>query len=270
MTSKRALLCSPRLHRDRMIALGYGMVSHVLFLGSVAVMIWCLYWGLLPGLGPFAGPWRWIANFALLAQFPVLHSFLLAKRGRRVLMRLAPEPVSNRLQPTTYVTIASLQLLAVFLLWSSADAKVLWHPRGAVLFLHTALYVGSWILLAKSMWDAHLGVQTGYIGWLSIWRGLPRIPWPALPTTGIFRVCRQPIYFSFMLTLWTGPVWTLDKVFLALLWTAYCYWGPTLKEHRTEQAYGSDFIEYRRSVPYWPGGRVAKDRVGKIERQHSA
>ena len=34
------------------------------------------------------------------------------------------------------------------------------------------------------MWDGHLGVQMGYIGWLSVWRRLPTIPWPDLPTRG--------------------------------------------------------------------------------------
>jgi protein-S-isoprenylcysteine O-methyltransferase Ste14 len=103
------------------------------------------------------------------------------------------------------------------------------------------------------MWDGHLGVQMGYIGWLSVWRRLPTIPWPDLPTRGVFRLCRQPIYFSFMLTLWTGPTWTMDKIYTATVWTVYCFVGPYFKERRQLSAFGARFLEYCERVPFWPG-----------------
>lgn len=66
-----------------------------------------------------------------------------------------------------------------------------------------------------------------------------------------FRYTRQPVYLAFALTLWTGPVWTPDKLVLALLWTAYCIVGPRFKERRYLQYYGEEFERYRESVPYW-------------------
>ena len=66
-----------------------------------------------------------------------------------------------------------------------------------------------------------------------------------MPTTGLFRIIRQPIYVSFALTLWTVPVWTPDQLALAMALTAYCLLAPKLKENRFEKRYGMRFRAYR-------------------------
>ena len=260
MTHPETLTDQPSSVTRRSIALAYGVLCHITFIFSVSLMIWSLYHGLLFGIGPWHGWIRLLANFLLAAQFPLLHSFLLSPRGRPILNTFAPSRFASVLQPTTYVLIASFQLAAVFILWSPpVERFVLWQPHGVLLGIHTALYVSSWLLLGKSMWDAHLGIQTGYIGWFSLWRGETMIRWPSLPTSGLFRICRQPIYFSFMLTLWTGPTWTFDKLFLASIWTCYCYWGPYLKELRLERSYGETFKEFKRNVSYWPSFKIGRN-----------
>jgi len=237
---------------ERLAALGFGGLVHVSFAVAVGMMVYALFGGLQFGYGPCGGVWRWIANSALILQFPFLHSLLLTRRAAPMLDALAPSKLSLQLRPTMYVLFASLQLLLVFLCWSPGS-HVLWIPSGTTYYLHCALYVASWLLLGKAMWDGHLGIQTGYIGWTSIWRGQSSIRWPKMPESGLFKVCRQPIYFSFMLTLWTGPVWTVDKLYVALLWTLYCLVGPIFKEKRMSRRFGAEFANYRKRVPYWPG-----------------
>jgi protein-S-isoprenylcysteine O-methyltransferase Ste14 len=73
---------------------------------------------------------------------------------------------------------------------------------------------------------------------------------PDMPTTGLFRLIRQPIYLAFALTLWTVPVWTPDQLMVALTLTAYCLAAPLLKERRFEARYGPRFQEYKGKVPY--------------------
>ena len=65
-----------------------------------------------------------------------------------------------------------------------------------------------------------------------------------------FAACRQPIYLGFALTLWTGPVWTPDRLVLALPWTLYCLVGPLWKERRFAALHGDRFDAYRQRVPY--------------------
>ena len=59
-----------------------------------------------------------------------------------------------------------------------------------------------------------------------------------------------------MLTLWTGPVWSVDKLELAVVWSLYCLVAPILKERRQLRSYGEQFQEYKKRVSYWPGFNV--------------
>ena len=73
---------------------------------------------------------------------------------------------------------------------------------------------------------------------------------PDMPTKGLFRIIRQPIYVSFVLTLWTVPVWTPDQFSLAVILTIYCLVAPRLKEQRFKKLYGERFLRYQEIVPY--------------------
>ena len=61
---------------------------------------------------------------------------------------------------------------------------------------------------------------------------------------------RDSVYLAFALTLWTGPVLTVDRLALALTWTVYCVVGPMHKERRYISYYGERYASYRRSVSY--------------------
>lgn len=111
------------------------------------------------------------------------------------------------------------------------------------------LYAASWLFLIKALWDAGMPLQTGALGWVAVLRGR-RPTFKPFPTQGLFRSCRQPVYLGFALTLWTGPVWTPDRLALALLWTAYCGIGPLFKEKRYRSWYGEAFRLYQAQVPY--------------------
>jgi protein-S-isoprenylcysteine O-methyltransferase Ste14 len=72
-----------------------------------------------------------------------------------------------------------------------------------------------------------------------------------MPTRGLFRLVRQPIYVAFAMTLWTVPTWTPDQLLLATTLTLYCLLGPRLKERRFDRIFGADWRAYRARVPYW-------------------
>ncbi|RMG17687.1 MAG: isoprenylcysteine carboxylmethyltransferase family protein [Planctomycetota bacterium] len=234
--------------RQRLLAVGYGLLCHALFAVAVIAMVVGLYTGLDTGLGRLEGRAGLLADLALALQFPLLHSLFLSRRGRRALNALAPAGLGNSLATTTYVGFASLQLLLVFLLWSPSRL-VLWEATGWVRHASQALYGLSWVLVAKTMRDAGLGVQLGTLGWTSVARcRAPR--YGGFPQQGSFRYCRQPVYAAFALTLWTGPVVSADRLLLAGLWTGYCLAGPLLKERRYLERYGEAFRSYQERVPF--------------------
>ncbi len=242
-----------------LLALGLGVLCHMLFAAGVLAMIVAMFFGLSESLGRVPWPWAALSNAALIVQFPLAHSLLLTGRGGRLLARLIPGPHGAMLATTTYAIIASAQLLALFALWTPSGI-VWWRAEGAVFWAVTAAYATSWLALMKASFDAGAEVQSGALGWMSLLARI-RPVFPDMPTQGLFRLIRQPIYVAFAMTLWTPPVWTPDQLALAISFTAYCLLAPRLKERRFAARYGNRFDRYRADVPYiLPRMAQAKDR----------
>lgn len=230
------------------LALSVGAVTHLAFAAGVLAMIVAMFFGMSESLGRVPQPWSWVVNAALILQFPLLHSVLLTKPGAKLLARLVPGPHGATLATTTYALIASLQLLALFVLWTPSGV-IWWQAEGAAFWVVCMAYALAWLLLLKASFDAGAEVQSGALGWMSLMARI-RPRFPDMPTLGLFRVIRQPIYVAFALTLWTVPVWTPDQLALALCYTAYCLLAPRLKERRFAARYGARFARYRAAVPY--------------------
>ena len=256
-----------RQRREIAIALVWGAACHAIFAAAVIAMIVAMWFGMSKSFGTVAAPWHWLANLCLLLQFPIVHSILLSRSGRGLLARLAPYRTGSTLATTNYAIIASVQLLFLFTLWTPSGT-VWWQAMGGSLWLMASLYAASWLLLIKASWDAGAEVQSGLLGWASLLRGV-RPQFPPMPTTGLFRIVRQPIYVSFALTTWTVPTWTPDQLLLASVLTAYCLIGPLAKEQRFARMHGAGWEAYRRRTPYWlpfrsPSRSDAKQHAKRI------
>lgn len=239
-------------------ALVAGFAVHLAFAAGVGAMILAMFFGMSESFGTVAWPYAAAVNALLIVQFPAVHSFLLSKRGGAILTRLIPGGYGGTLSTSTYAFVASIQLLALFVLWTPTGI-IWWRAEGWAFYVITGAYVCAWLLVAKSTWDAGIEVQSGALGWLSMLAKKKPV-FPSMPTTGLFRIIRQPIYVSFALTLWTVPVWTPDQLALAISWTAYCLVAPLFKERRFTKRYGDQFQTYKKSVPYAvPLGRTKDD-----------
>lgn len=236
--------------KRRLFALGFGLMVHSLFLVAVTLMAYSLYTGLQSGFGPFTGATAIFVNMLLVIQFPLLHSFFLGDRGRKLLKRMMPMKMGAPLATTTYAGIASLQLIIFFAGWSPMNS-VLWVPPATIKAELTAIYAGSWLLLLVAMRETGLGLQTGSLGWWSIWKN--RAPeYPPLPVDRpLHSIVRHPIYVAFALILWTSPVFTIEKVVLATAWSIYCVAGSRIKERRLLRFHGANYGDYMKRVPFW-------------------
>lgn len=248
ITLIRAALRPPKGPGRIALALCLGVLCHATFAAGVLAMIVMMFFGLSKSLGTVPWPLAALANAALVIQFPVAHSLLLTGIGRRFLAYLIPGRHGQTLATTTYAVIASTQLLALFLLWTPSGI-VWWQAEDAVFWVLAGAYAASWLILLKASFDAGAEVQSGALGWMSLLARI-RPVYPDMPTQGLFRLVRQPIYVAFTMTLWTVPVWTPDQLALATSFTAYCLLAPRLKERRFAQRYGDRFELYRADVPY--------------------
>ena len=244
----KGMILAPRARRVT-VAACYGVLCHSLFIAAVAAMMVMMFFGMSRSLGHVTGPWRIGANALLLLQFPLAHSLLLTSRGRKMLSYMAPAGLGRDLSTTTYVIVAALQVLALFLLWSPGGT-VWWRAEGAIFMILCGIYALAWLSLYKSIVDAGFALQTGLLGWHAVAKGIA-VRYPPMPQSGLFRFCRQPIYVSFALTTWTVPTWTPDQLAVAGALTLYCLIGPLFKEARFKSRFGDQFETYRRQVPYW-------------------
>jgi len=238
----------PPGRRRILIAVLFGVFVHVIFAAAVLAMIVAMFFGMSRSLGSLSWPYAVAANAALILQFPIVHSFLLTDRGTRWLSKFVPGAYGSVLSTTTYAIVASIQLLLLFAVWTPSGI-VWWRAEGIAFHVIIGAYAASWLLLMKASFDAGAEVQSGALGWLSLLQNI-KPKFPGMPTDGLFRIVRQPIYVAFTLTLWTVPIWTPDQLFLALSLTAYCLAAPKLKERRFAKRYGNRFQAYKRKVPY--------------------
>jgi cellulose synthase/poly-beta-1,6-N-acetylglucosamine synthase-like glycosyltransferase/protein-S-isoprenylcysteine O-methyltransferase Ste14 len=251
--------------RESLVAVFYGVCCHGCFVAGVGTMMIMMFFGMSRSFGVLHAPWSYLANALLLAQFPLLHSMLLSRRGHAVLRRLAPHGLGGRLATTTYAWIASVQVWLLFALWSPSGT-VWWQASGFLFGELCCLYAVAWLLLLKSITDAGFAVQTGLLGWWAVARHRAPI-YPPMPATGLFRLCRQPIYVAFALTLWTAPTITPDQFVVSVVLTAYCLVGPLFKEARFARHFGEPFARYQQNVPYWlpwPRRRAAAPLPGNV------
>ncbi len=239
------------MNRKRFLVLVYGLCTHLAFLCAVGLMCFSLHGGLSGDLNSSGATFslsRYLWDLVLLLQFPIIHSLLLTKQGQSILALRHSSKTMSYLTTTTFALASSLQLILVFSLWQPTGVMV-WEPSRAVRQLFDIGYILSWLLLGKSMWDSDITLQTGVKGWLSVFKGGKPV-YQRFPSRGMYRLCRQPIYLSFILILITGPHWTLDRISVALIWGGYCIVGAMMKERRFLAIFGSDFLSYREQVPF--------------------
>lgn len=233
---------------QRAVALGYGLMCHGLFALAVLAMVANLFFGLQLDWVRWDVQRPWLVDLALVLQFPVLHSVFLTRPGTRVLRWLAPGSQDGTLDTTLFAMVSAVQVGALFVCWVPLGAPVT-TTHGALYGVLSVGFVLGWALLGMAMWEAGLGVQTGATGWTALYRGdRPRYP-RGFPQAGLHGLCRHPIYASFVLILWTGPVWSLDRLVLAIPLTAYCVLGPRLKEARYRARHGRAYARYAAARP---------------------
>jgi protein-S-isoprenylcysteine O-methyltransferase Ste14 len=241
-------LLSFQFSKRWMIAVLYGLVCHIIFAASVITMLVSMFLGMSQSFGKIPNPYLYFANLLLLLQFPLAHSFLLSTTGQKYLLYFSPKDYSKTLAPTIFALLASLQLFLLFFFWTPTQI-IIWEASGTSYFVMCTLYSCSWLLLVWASIDAGAELQSGALGWMSLAQNkAPKFP--DLPTHGLFKFIRQPIYASFALTTWTTPNWTLDQLLIAVVFTAYCVIAPKFKEKRFEKRFGKKFTDYQSQVPY--------------------
>lgn len=226
----------------------YGITCHFMFAIAVIAMIYHMFYGMQKSFGNFEGTLAIISNSALIIQFPLVHSFLLSKKGQKLLNLLGPKNLASSLATTSFTIIASMQLFCLFIFWS--PSKIIYEmPFEFLGFILPILYFVSWILLIVATIDAGLEVQSGALGWVSVLTNRKPI-FPPLSTKGLYSIIRHPIYASFFCAVITVPSWTADQLAVSAILGGYCIFAPILKDRRLMKRHGDEYLRYKNITPY--------------------
>ena len=236
------------MHRTCGIA--FGIATHALFFVTLYRVFRFLQGDAVPS--PAGSLWY---DALLAAQFGILHSLLLYPATRRRLEAWIPSPFYG----CFFCTMTCVSLLAMFAGWRAAE-PTFWRLTGAARVFVDGAYVGAWLLLFYSLCVSGLGYQTGFLPW---WHWVRQRPAPKreFRPRNIYLLLRHPVYLSFMATVWFNPVMTLDRLLLALVWTAYIFVGSWLKDERLAFYLRDTYRAYQEQVagyPFMPFGPLAR------------
>lgn len=232
----------------RTLALVYGVLAYVLFLGTFLSAI-----GFIGNVGVpksidsgslSSTAMAVVIDAALLGAFALQHSIMARYAFKRRWTRVVPWHVER----TTYVVAASLFLLLLMWQWRPLPLRV-WDTRGtpAEMVLVVVFWAGWATLLVSTFLINHFEL----FGLQQVWtyfRGR-EFHRPAFKTPVLYRLVRHPIYLGFVLAFWSAPRMTVGHLLFTVAATGYILVGIYFEERDLVAVYGQAYRDYRRRVP---------------------
>lgn len=227
----------------------YGVLAYAVFLASFTYAI--------PFVGDFLVPktidagaayaslgTALLIDTAVLLLFALQHSGMARQAFKRWWTRYVPWPIER----STYVLLASLALVLVFVLWRPIPV-VVWDVGNEVAraLVWTLFGIGWAIVFISTFMIGHGDL----FGLQQVWRqlrGRTRPP-DRFRVPGLYRVVRHPIMMGFLIAFWATPTMTVGHLLFAGATTGYIMVAVRLEERDLVRRFGDVYREYRHQVP---------------------
>ena len=232
----------------KILHLAYGLAAYALFVGSFLYAIGFVGDFLVPksiDTGPTTSLGvALLVNTGVLLLFALQHSGMARQAFKRWWTRYVPWPIER----STYVLLASLALILVFVLWRPIP-DVVWNveygPARSALW---ALFGIGWaVVFVSTFMIGHADLFGLQQVWLQL-RGRERSE-DRFRVPGFYRVVRHPIMTGFLLAFWATPTMTVGHLLFAGATTGYILVAVQLEERDLVARFGDRYREYRRQVP---------------------
>ena len=231
----------------RLLTVGYGAVSYVIFLAAFLYAIGFVGNFVVPRTvdagvaAPIAE--AVIVNLLLLSLFAVQHSVMARPAFKRWWTRF----VAPSIERSTYVLLASLALFVLYWQWRTMPA-VIWDVSSSAgrVVLWALFWLGWATVLASTFMINHFdlfGLRQVYLSW----RGKPYSDL-VFRTLLLYRLVRHPIMLGFIVAFWATPTMTAGHLLFAAVTTVYILVAIQLEEHDLVAALGDQYRAYRRRV----------------------
>ena len=233
----------------RAIYLLFGLISYLIFFLTFLYLI--AFTGNLPWVevtvdrGGMIGPvtLALIVDVALIAIFGLQHSVMARSGFKRAWTRIVPEPIER----STYVLLASLALIVLFLFWRPIPAPV-WNVENEIgATILWALFGAGWLIVLLSTF---LLSHFELFGLHQVWshaRGAS-LPPPQFRQPLFYKWVRHPLYAGFFLAFWATPHMTMGHLLLAAGMSVYMLIAIRYEERDMIALFGDQYVQYRGKV----------------------
>jgi len=186
-----------------------------------------------------------VINLVLLSVFALQHSIMARPAFKRVWTKIIPKAVER----STYVLMASMALILIFLFWQPMTQTV-WDASntlpGVVL---TYLFWAGWlIVLASTFMIDHFDL----LGLKQVHANLKKYAAtaPGFSKRAFYRLVRHPIMTGFLIAFWATPTMTIGHLLFTLMTTGYIIIAVLYFEEKDLVAeIGDEYLDYQREVP---------------------
>jgi len=179
-----------------------------------------------------------VINFSLFSVFALHHSILARTRAKTWINGLFAADVER----TLYVWLASLLFIGVAAFWRPVPG-VLWSLTGAAALI---AWAGQLTGIAFTAWSA------GSLGILELAGVRPTSKsvgtTTELRTDGPYSFVRHPIYFAWLLLVWSVPVMNGTRLSFAIISTLYLAIAIPFEERSLVALFGPSYTRYQKQV----------------------
>lgn len=223
------------------------LIAAAYVLGGGGILAWLIFllWGPLMALDLDTGiSGSLLLDACLCLLFFIQHSLMVRRRFRVWLARRVRADFHGAL----YAALSGAGLLLLTGLWQPVGID-LWRPEGALRWLLLALFFSSgmgawWGYRSLGRFDA-LGVQAA---WRAM-NGSKPLKGARLTVRGPYRWVRHPLYLFSLIIIWTGPVFSLDRLLHNGLWSIWIVIGAVMEERDLVDCFGDAYRAYQQAVP---------------------